>query len=646
MSSQPYKYSAVSSAKSRFGISERVAKSTGANGVGMERVTIVGVITDVVNDKFDYSFSVVPIDMSKYTSPACVSDNGIMLNMGMTKVAPPEEIKQAIEKKRKASDMGKSIPKDRLVPDEYDERKFLMITNDMRIQLEKSAVESTIESSNASTDDKKEKDKGKVVTVQDKVLQTYRPGSIVKLVDTDPTYYKKVSDSSPDAFTIVIKLKARSIELFDHPGLAEGLSIEAIISSSKVYNAALTNQLLISRKVLKEHDHHDSVLKSQLQTWTNVANAFKSMRGRLHIRQSNVDEIDDFFNVVGTCIDDHIREHDLPNLYNAIRPFMAAPMTGAIVHLPNVHSEENLLLDQLQNLEFTADELKNVMPEVLATYSVNDVEVNTDYELVIVHMVPRLVNLCQEHQFLTESSGALTGESPKTTLTGFTNNGKEWAADVCGKMRLSMLGAIFGNLSRGFTIGVANSLARFPFVATMRNMHANTDAPIAEFFNNIRFDVLRILKERGLRVSEAWIKANVCDEDGAFIQPDDDSPFTSKYEPRQNAPALYSNFVTDRFVCPMVGGTHDTFKRIEKDVKKIVSLPGNDNCKVYYTILPLIPYDPCEYPVSSKKVKVSSADREAYLNQMIDSNAEGDTLVAKAHNFFSSGKGIIYAFVA
>ena len=154
--SQPFKYSAISTAKSRFGVSQRVVKSLGMSGGGMERVTVVGVIIDVVNDKYDYSFSVVPIDLSKYTSPACVSDNGIMLNMGLSKVAPPEEIKQAIEKKRKASDMGKSIPKDRLVPEEYAERKFLMTTNDMRIQLEKSAVESTIDSSNASTDDKKD----------------------------------------------------------------------------------------------------------------------------------------------------------------------------------------------------------------------------------------------------------------------------------------------------------------------------------------------------------------------------------------------------------------------------------------------------------------------------------------------------------
>lgn len=50
--------------------------------------------------------------------------------------------------------MGKSIPKDRLVPEEYAERNFLMTTNDMRIQLEKSAVESTIDSTNVSTDDR------------------------------------------------------------------------------------------------------------------------------------------------------------------------------------------------------------------------------------------------------------------------------------------------------------------------------------------------------------------------------------------------------------------------------------------------------------------------------------------------------------
>lgn len=640
------KYSAVSSAKSRFGKSERVVNTSSMSGGGIERVTIVGVVTDVVNDKFDYSFSIVPIDMSKFTSPACVTDNGTMFNLGLSKVAPPEEIKLAIEKKRKAADMGKSIPKDRLVPEDYDERKFLMTTNDMRIQLEKATVEASIDSSNASVDDKKDKDKAKVVSIQDKVLQTYRPGTIVKLVDTDPTYYKKISDSSPDTFSIVTKLKARSIELFEHPDLAAGMSVETIIGRSKVFNAALSNQLIISRTFLKEHDHHDYVIKPQLQTWTAIANAFKSMRGRLHIRQTNVDEVENFFVEVGTRIESHIRDKGLVDLYKTIQPFLSTPMTGTIVHNPNVHSEENMLLDQLQNLEFTPDEVKNVLPEVLATYVMNDVEVNTDYEIVIMKMVPRLVHLCQEHQFLTDSTAADSDAATKTTLTGFTNNDKDWSADVCGKMRLSMLGAIFGNLSRGLSIGIANSLQRFPFVATMRNMHANTDAPIAEFFNNTRFDVLRILKERGLRVSDAWIKANACDEDGAFIQPDDDSPFTSKYEPRANAPAPYTNFITDRFVCPMVGGTHDTCKKIEKDVKKIVSIAGNENCKVYYTILPLVPYDPCTYPVSTKKVKISSAEREAYLTDMIDAVSEGDSPVAKANHFFSSGKGVIYAFVA
>jgi hypothetical protein len=637
------KYSAVSSASSRFATSDRVVNTSNMAGGGIERVTIVGVITDVVNDKFDYSFSVVPIDMSKFTSPACVSDNGIMFNLGLSKVAPPDDVKQAIEKKRKAADMGKSIPKDRLVSDNWNERKFLMTTNDMRIQLEKATVENSIDS-NATSDDKKDKDKTKTLTIQDKVLQTYRPGTIVKLVDTDPTYYKKVSETSPDEFTVVVKLKARSIELFDHPGVAEGMSIETIIGRSKVFNAALTNQLLISRKLLEEHALHDSVYKPWIQPWINIARAFTSMRPRLHVRQTNVEEVDNFFTEIGIRIHEHIRDHGLANLYTAIQPFMSAPMTGTIVHNPNVHSDENVLLDQLQHFEFTTDELKNTLPEVLATYVMNSVEVNTDYEIVIVKMVPRLIHLCQEHQFLTDALSAEAGATTNTTMTGFTNNDKDWSSDVCGKMRLSMLGAIFGNLSRGLAIGVANSLGRFPFVATMRNMHADTSAPISEFFNNVRFDVLRILKERGLRVSDAWIKANACDEDGAFIQPDDDSPFSSKYEPRANAPALYTNFVTDRFVA--LGGAHDTCKKIEKDVKKITSLAGNENCKIYYTVLPLVPYDPCTYPVSTKKVKVTSAEREAYLQDMIDAVAEGDTPVAKANNFFSSGKGILYAFVA
>lgn len=647
MSTQPAKYQAVSIAESRFGPRKAIAPVSNANGgAARDKPEVMGAVLEVVCGAFDYLISIVPISSNKHTSSSTILRDCVMLTMGNDKKDAPPQVQELIKKKRSASDAGKAIPKDRLLPTEPENLKFLLNTTEMRVCFDKGAVESAVDIPN----DLKSGKSDSAAKIKEIVLNALKPGTIISFIDTDPTFYTTKSETSPDTNILNTKLNSRTFRIESAPTLptpAVGQSLETVLNLSPHFNHALVFQLLSCRALLNgdssvnANDFYEPVL----QCWTQIASVLNDMIPRMHLRQPHVDRLNDHFKGGSKIISDGLQTFDSNSsitkldVYRELikKGYLQEKLSYTVVHNPAVKSNLNEILYRMMTHEI---EDSSSMPSTLVTYSIHQVQIKQDSELVIVHMLPSLIRCKEELEHIATNSES-------TTNTFFANNGaEEAAADMCIKLRLSTLSAIFGGLPRGLTEGLANQLYRLPFVATLRSNITDISVAANDFVNTLRFDVMTILKQRAPRVSEEWIKTNACDEDGNFLQPNDDTSFTHEFKPREKVKAPYTNFVTDHFVCPMIGGTHDTPKKIEKDLKKIAKNEGNDQLKVYYAILPLCAYDPETFPMSTKDHKITMAEREEYVNEMIKSHSEGDSFVAQVHNFFTTGKGIVYAFVA
>jgi len=265
---------------------------------------------------------------------------------------------------------------------------------------------------------------------------------------------------------------------------------------------------------------------------------------------------------------------------------------------------------------------------------------------VAFHLVPSVIFPKDELERMNDDPNSAS------TQVFFTEN-DETPSVISLKIRLAFIGSAFGHVNKSVAKKIAMCMGNYPWYGSIKALQFDANKPINTFMSDMCIDVKDILINRGIRISTTWMSEYFCDSDTQFIQYEDEGtpmPYSFPHEAKTGQPP-YENFQTNGFMCMSVSKDYPNRKKLEKAFKQITdnkaqSDGDSSNLALYYAVLPLVPYDPTTFAVSCKTMKVTSTEREEYINSMIDTVGEGSNLKEKAADFFANGKGLMYAFFA
>ena len=607
-----------------------------------DKAGCMGMILCAWQSKQKYQFVIALLDVMKTVSPSCVSDGTLLFNTGMSKVMPTGEALKKSEQKAKES--GKNIYRDRVLPEDESKRVVVINGTHMSIGVDVAALEKTITVP---------KDyKGTNYTLE----MVYKYGTIVKFTDTDPCEWTPTSQNAIATVDVPISgvvdnddethggcteseamdvadpsaaynyeqppvsskeasvalLSTRELTILDQEelaslGLGNNTTPESIIATSKHYQSAFLNQLLISRKLLLTPPSSDpdmvedykkivNLASEQVSTqWSSIAETLDMVASnKMHQRQPNMESAREWYKQRVNDINTHLhdRDRELSQFGEMLIPCLSgarSTMGAILVNNPSANGVDETLNKCMGESVMVSD-----LPPFVVSLSTVKIHVTEDDD-ASVHLMPLIVHPETEIRRLREG---------KPSCPIFTTLDDETpACDFAFSVKLNHIGASWGRIPRVLAVAIASQLGRLPYSIPM-SLPLNSPTKRIEFdARNIQFDPLKILKSFGIRVSEKWLCDNICSGKSFGVNVDIDSaPYASEYN-KDGAP-LYTNLTKNSF-SSLQTGSCDTIDKVKKHFNAVSKT--SKNLSMHYVVLPL----------SSPPAGLPEID---YTNQVLDKN--------------------------